>query len=223
MISSVFISKDLNEVEPLKEKLEIDEIKLHASSLIKFKPVEFNIDKDFDVVFFSSSRAVYYFLSHVHVSKLKDKKIACSGNKTAEFIKKYKLKIDFIPSQPGNISQSKNEFHDWLENKGVLFPCSNLSLKSFIKGLPGYQYNVVNIYQTIYNSIEINNCDAYVFSSPSNVISFFQKNNLNASALIISWGESTSKCLIKYGFKSNYTLKYGDLNELLSIFDKIND
>ena len=79
MISSVFISKDLHEVKLLKEKLEIKKIKLDASSLIRFKPIEFNIDKDFDVVFFSSSRAVYYFLSHFHVSKLKEKKNCLFG------------------------------------------------------------------------------------------------------------------------------------------------
>ena len=105
----------------------------------------------------------------------------------------------------------------------VLFPCSNLSLKSFIKDLPGNQCNIVDIYQTIYNSKKIKNYDAYIFSSPSNVISFFQKNSLKSSALIISWGESTNKCLIKYGIKSNHTLKYGNLNELISFFDKIKD
>jgi len=222
MISSVFISKDLKELDSLIKNLKINKIKLFALSLIKFNSVEFNTDVECDVVFFSSSRAFTFYLRNVPLSKIKEKKIACAGYKTADFIRKYKLEIDFIPSQPGNVSQSKNEFHNWLGDQSVLYPCSNLSLKSFIKDLPNNQCQVLNVYETTFNSKELNDFDAYVFTSPSNVISFFQKNKLNNSAIVISWGDSTSQCLSKYGFKSNFTLKYGDIKELHSIFDEIN-
>ena len=86
-----------------------------------------------------------------------------------------------------------------------------------------YSYSCLcNVYETTFNSEELNDFDAYVFTSPSNVISFFQKNKLKDSAVVISWGDSTSQCLSEYGFKSNYTLKYGDIKELHSIFDQIN-
>ena len=222
MISSVFISKNLKEQDPLIKYLEIKEIKLFSLSLIKFNSLEFNSDIDCDVIFFSSSRAFTFYHRNIPLSKIKEKKIACAGHKTADFIRSYKLEIDFIPSEPGNVSQSKNEFHNWLGNQSVLYPCSNLSLKSYVNDLPSNQYQVLNVYETKYNSKQLNNFDVYVFTSPSNVVSFFQKNKLRVSSIVISWGDSTSQSLSNYGFKSNYTLKYGDVNELHSIFDKIN-
>lgn len=52
MISSVFISKDLKELDSLINNLKINKIKLFALSLIKFNSVEFNTEVECDVVFF---------------------------------------------------------------------------------------------------------------------------------------------------------------------------
>ena len=58
-----------------------------------------------------------------------------------------------------------------------------------------------------------------VFSSPSNVHSYFSENKLQESSVLISWGSSTSFALKEYGVVPNFILKKGSVIELKELLD----
>ena len=215
MIKSLFISRELNDVNLLNDFCKRNSWKLSAKSLIEFNPIDFKNEKDFDVIYFSSRRAVFYYLSKVPISFLKEKMIACSGPITSESIKEYGVEVDYMPVEPGNIAATRSDFHNWLGNKTVMFPCSDISLKSILTGLVSSQFKIVEIYQTILSPIALAHFDIYVFTSPSNVSSFFKKNSISKDAYIISWGDSTNNCLNQNSYKSNIILSSATMEELI--------
>ena len=223
MISSIFISKNIKEVLQLRSYCETNNYNLSAHSMISFRSLPFEFDFLFDVVYFSSPRAVDFYLKKMPVTSIIKKKVACSGLRTSDRIKSNGIKVDFILKNPGNISESMSFFQDWLGDRKVLFPCSTISLKSVLTGLPKEQFKIVEVYQTLNKSRFIDFHDIYVFTSPSNAKSFFLKNKITNNSKLISWGDSTSNYLKNNGHDSDYVLANPSINELINLLEKINN
>ena len=128
MSKSIFISKPHNEVRVLNDYLLENGQSLTSHSFLSFEAVDFSIEKMFDVVFFSSPRSAQFFLER---SSLKEGVlIACTGHRTAESISDFGYPVHFIANESSNISKAAEEFKDWCNGKRILFPVSNISLRS---------------------------------------------------------------------------------------------
>lgn len=77
----------------------------------------------------------------------------------------------------------------------VLFPVSDISLKNVQSFLSPKQVKTSVVYSTTSNKQNIKKHDVYIFSSPSNVNSFFNHNQIASEAKVIAIGESTLAAL----------------------------
>ncbi len=191
MVRRVFISKNESEVDSLARYLSENGQKLVARSFLSFEPVQFSVKSKFDVLFFSSPRSVTFFKSGYGIPK--GKLIACTGNKTKELLESLGFIVSFHGKQAGKISDIAKEFKDWCGEKRVLFPISSISKKTVSSLFSEKQKTELVVYETIITPCKIDDCDTYIFSSPSNVRGFLMENKIPKGAKVISWGESTSE------------------------------
>ncbi len=216
-LTSIFISRNKADVPLLSEKCSTHGWKLTALSLIDFKAIPFTIHRPYEVVFFSSARAVEYFF---HQQKLSAAcSIACIGKKTAQILVKNGYTVDFIGKSAGNPEQIAKDFVTWLGDKTVLIPQSNVSNRTISKAVPTDQLIEVVAYDTIALSQQIEAHDLYIFSSPSNFVSYLEKNPLPTNK-VIAWGQTTKKSLQKSGIDPVYTLETATEEELIDWLDQ---
>jgi uroporphyrinogen-III synthase len=213
----LFISKPLSEVESLRSYCEQRNWELTARSLIAFEPISFIIHRDFDVIFFTSPRSVMYFLREIGIPR--NKIVACTGEGTSSLLRSLGYQPDFI-GEGSDPTQIGLQFKVFLENRTVLFPIAEQSLRSISKQINSQQVEEIPVYRTIPVPAKIEPMDIYVFSSPSNYNSFKETNSVPNQAILISWGRSTQKAITEDGFQT-ITMKESSLNGLLSELDLI--
>ncbi|NBV09428.1 MAG: hypothetical protein EBS09_10040 [Flavobacteriia bacterium] len=185
----VFFSSELDPQHPLAlatKKLDLD---LIQQSLITFEGVSALPSRSYDIVFFGSPRA-YHFAKHLLSKNIE---IACFSKGTAHHINQ---PIHWQGTTPGNPTQTGLDFTSWVGERRVLFPISDRSLRSITKLFPPQQIEELVVYKTLLNPMPIPPCDVYIFTSPSNVDSFFQANALPVNAKLVAWGESTKSALV---------------------------
>ena len=194
----LFVSKNESELFKILPELTKSNVALFSHSFLSFESIPFEVEGNYDVIFFGSPRSVDFFLPYI--SKINSGLIACVGNKTAEKLKEYGLEVNFKPNSK-SISNSVDKFHEWLGSKSVLFPISDKSIRSFSKGLDPSQREEVVIYKTSIKSQLVTECDAYVFTSPSNFEGFLIENVVPQNSKLIAWGESTSEYINHKGYE----------------------
>ena len=212
MIQKVFISREQKDCENLPNLLLNNQIDLFTKSLISFEAVSFIHPAGYDVVFFSSLRSAQFFLMEESIAT--GIQVACIGIETAKKLYKMGIQPAFIGSNSGNPKDVAIEFKKWLGNRMVLFPHSDQSFHSVADLLNPSQVIKVEVYKTKFSLSLIPPCDLYIFSSPSNVKSFFESNELKENSRVIAWGTSTEKELIKNKIPVMKVLQTGTLNEL---------
>jgi uroporphyrinogen-III synthase len=201
MSLSLFISKNRSEIQLLEDFAKEHSLTVEASSFLHFRPIPFELPTQFDVIFFSSPRAVTFFLSRHAIPQHIE--IACVGGTTGRLLKSMGHQIAFNGEGKGSILNVAKEFQTWLGPKVALFPNSTRTLGTMFRGLPDHQVAQVHCYKTLIQGVELSSAfDVYVFTSPSNVEGFFQKNVLPQHAQTISWGKSTAKALDEKGVSS---------------------
>ena len=189
----MFISKSKQELNALVAFCEQESIDLTAHSFLNFSPLQFQVPENIECVFFSSPRAVRFFLAE---TKLKSSTlIAVAGKSTAKSIEELGYHVSFIPSESGKIQASTVEFKNWLGNRKVIFPTSTISNKSYSRNLNPEQFKLLEVYITKLVPKQIAPADILVFTSPSNVDGYFIKNKITHDCKVIAWGESTDKRL----------------------------
>ncbi|MFM7668072.1 MAG: uroporphyrinogen-III synthase [Bacteroidota bacterium] len=212
---SIFISRNQEDVQDLRNWSDSQNFELISKSLIQFESVSFEIPENWDVIFFPSPRAVDFFFRQPTNLNFSNKKFASAGKGTALALQKWVEKVDFVPKNSGKINEVQHEFAEWLQGRKVLFVGSNQSKKSVLTNLPSSQYVFVQVYYTKFKLEEIAPCQLYIFSSPSNVKSYLTRNQLPTSSKVISWGQSTTDELIKNGITPILELKSSELSELI--------
>jgi uroporphyrinogen-III synthase len=213
--SSIFISRNQDDVLLLQCFCEMHNLKLISKSLIEFNKTAFILPKKWDVLFFPSPRAVDFFFNQFTFYDFSDKKIACAGKGTALMLKQWVNKVDFVPENSGKINEVQLEFNKWLGDRNVLFVGSNQSKKSVLANIPQSQRNFIQVYETNFKTEKIAPCHLYIFSSPSNVKSFLLMNKIPEHAEVISWGQSTTNELNRNGVIPIFELKSSDISELI--------
>lgn len=215
MAKRLFISKLSGEIVDFQQQLEQRSWTVIAHSFLSFEPVDFDPPENFDVLFFGSPRAVIFSKAQFNLQG--DFNIACVGQRTAEIAQQVGLAPDYIGKKSGNTLQNVADFHEWLGDRTVFFPQSDKSLKSFSRTLPKHQVYEAIAYQTTIRPHQVDSCDLYVFTSPSNVEGFIQSNSFPENAQIIAWGTSTSEFLIERGYAVSKTLSKSSLEELTKL------
>ena len=215
MSKRLFITKNENEVAGLKKTLSAQGKMLLAHSFLQFEPIDFEVTQDSDILFFSRPRSVEFFNYKYTIPA--NKMVACVGSKTAELLTQMGFNVAFVGAQSGKVQDVARSFTGWAGSRRVLFPSSDISLKSVSSLFKDTQKIEVAVYKTKIVSRAIQDCDTYIFSSPSNAEGFLKKNKLPDDATIVSWGQSTRAYLLTKGIKSTHTLSDSSIEGLIKI------
>jgi uroporphyrinogen-III synthase len=213
LISSLFISKNAEELTLLRQFCAEQHIAFHAQSLLQFEGIPFDVEHPFDIVFFSSIRAAEYFLAQSTVGQAD---LACVGQKTAQKLSDLGHIPTFIGHQSGNPSQVALDFCSFVGQRRVLIPCSDISARSIAKALPTDQVEEVVVYRTIAKSVDIPACDVYVFTSPSSIDAFLLQNE-KPLGQVIAWGDTTAARLHELEIEVLKVLKTASEEEVVEV------
>jgi uroporphyrinogen-III synthase len=220
MKTRVFISKNASDCESLVHFCNQNSIELIAQSLIEFEAVPFEIESNYDIAFFSSIRSGQFFFKN----ELQKSNVvyACIGQTTNSKLKKLGIECEFVGEEAGNPQKIAAEFKSWVKNRTVIFPQSNLSLGTFSSILPENQVINKIVYKTNLIEKKIENCQIYIFTSPSNLDAFLTINEIADYAKIIVWGKSTENRLLKKGIIADFVLAKSNFAELIEVLKSIN-
>lgn len=216
-MKTIFISKNSDDLSLLPSFCQNNNIRLIAQSLIDFREVDFQCVEPYDVLFVNSIRALEFFTKSVHISETCE--IACVGNTTAKKVRQLGYSLGFVGTQAGKPNLIANEFKNWIGNRRVLIPCSSISARSVASELNPAQVIELVVYETVLNPTTVEQADAYIFTSPSNVHAFFLENDTRDS-LVMAWGRTTEQALSALGVVNTLTLKYADEQEAVSLLEK---
>jgi uroporphyrinogen-III synthase len=202
--NSVFISRDEKKNDFFKRCLEANGYKVFAQSLIAIKQIPIRKYKKCDWIFFSSKNAVQHFFEQK--PDVEGVKFGAVGKSTAEEIRKFGKRAEFIGNSDDTRMTGK-KFSALVGNKTVLFPQAKESMKTIQFQLPRKE-NVVDL--IVYETLKIKNCQLpiadcqlLIFTSPSNVETFFEKNKISAEQKVIAMGDATANAVKKHGVKAN--------------------
>lgn len=157
-------------------------------------------------IFFNSKNAVKYFITQniFHSSYVKNKKIAALSSSTAYYLQKQGLPVHFI-GQGTDTNQIARDFLKYAIHQKILFPCSNISIRSIEKFIDTQTHIIhLPVYNTKEKPIALHTSfDYYIFTSPSNVRAFFKLNQISSDATVIAMGTSTAKELEHHNVPSS--------------------
>jgi len=196
--ASVFITRDIRPYDLFEKALSAHEYKVEGKSLIEIKATPVKSFPETDWVFFSSKHSVKYFFDNKPALK-SDVKYGAVGKATAEALRKFGRKPDFIGYSTDTKLTGK-QFAAQTKGGTVLFPQAKGSLKSIQQQLNPKQVIDLVVYETIkHNDVPVPEADIIVFTSPSNVEAFFEKNKFKASQKAVAMGGATGAALRNFG------------------------
>lgn len=149
-------------------------------------------------VFFSSKYAVRHFLQQAQIPA--GAKIAAVGKGTAEELRKFNLRADFIGG--GNDTRlTAKQFGSICGRSRVLFPQAKGSLRTVQQQLPNAYIIDLIVYETIERKAsELPDADVLVFTSPSNAEAYFRTRKLRPGQELVAMGHATANALRDLGY-----------------------
>jgi len=220
-IRSIFLSSESQSSLPLVDFCRQHELLLVRKSLISFAPVAFEFPENWEVVFFASPRAVDFFLSADFLLK-PYQQLACIGSETKKHIESRGYTVSFSGELAGKPDEIAQEFKAWLGERIALFPQSTKSNKSIEAILPEEQKVPLVVYETIEKPGVFDEAfSVYVFTSPSNLLSFLSQNSIPEDSKVIAWGDSTARVCLSRSVQADYILSTSTYAELEEILQKI--
>lgn len=216
----VFVTKNFREHDYLPSALKRLGFVTEGKSLIEFKEIKIKELPPADWVFFSSKHAVKYFLKQKPV--LANIKFGCVGSSTAQELRAFGYRADFI-GQGTDTKLIGKQFSSKVGNAKVLFPIAKDSMQT-IQMQMVKKDNAINIpvYHTIKHSAEVDaSYTILVFTSPSNVEAFMEKNKILISQKVVAMGDATANALIKHKIKDiAKPVTFDDLGLLQAVLSK---
>ena len=216
-LTNLFVSADLPNDHLLVAFAREKNVRLLAQSLITFQDLNNTTTADYSVVFFSSPRSFNYFISSNKRSV--DVEIGVIGAGTKKHLNEFFSQIKFVGKQAGNPAQVAADFKAWLGDRTVLFPQAKKSHETISSVIPENQKILLPVYETVARPVVVPPQEVYVFTSPSNVTSFLQLNEVPISSKVIAWGATTRKACEKQGITVWKTLKTSTYEELISLLN----
>lgn len=212
MPSSVFISRDIDENSYLFRALKKNNISLEGESLIRIYPIINKLDpfilKHVDWVFFSSKNGIENFFS-LEPRLSKKTKFAVVGRGSEAMLKQFGHDAAYTGQDEGiDTAEIGRVFAAANPNTTVLFPGAKGSYKT-IQSQMSEDIKVIDlpVYETVLaDDVSKTNAEVLIFTSPSNVDAYFEKNLIDPGQRVISIGYSTGKKLEEYGV--SFSLPY---------------
>ena len=209
----VFISRSESDVRELVLSLNSSNYSAHCQSLISLEFLSFNIKKDFDWVFFSSSNgARSFFQQTTNVNA----KYAAIGPATASAVP---FECDFV-GEGTNTEEIARMFFHLVGNERVLFPSAEDSLNSTANLFNQGQIEIISTYKKTRLALPLPEARLYLFSSPSNVYAAQESNDL-VGMNCVAYGAATASALKAAGVRNIHLVSsWGQLeiaNDLRSL------
>lgn len=196
-IKSVFISRKLMENSPflaLKNKMTIVD-----ESLIQITQIRFSYTPQTQWIFFSSKNAITHFFAQ-NPELPEGVYYAVTSQVSADYLLTYGKIANFTGKGTDTVKIAK-DFRDALGDDSVLFPQAIDSLQTIQKQLAFTNtcYNLYVYKTTIKSDFTIPHTDVVIFTSPSNVIAYFNNYKIDDQQIVIAMGQVTKKKLSEYG------------------------
>lgn len=197
--TSVLITRDLHEDSFFKNVLEANAYTVNGISFIETNEVPFSEPPVTDWIFFASSTAVRFFFEQNPALKSKVK-FGVIGKSTEEELKKYGKNAAFV----GSVNDTKvvgKKFAKTVGNETVLFPQAKGGLRTVQQQFEDAgKLKDLTVYETVKKStMTLPHVEILVFTSPSNVESYFEKGTIAPGQQVIAMGKSTEKKLKEFG------------------------
>jgi len=202
----VFVSRSEEDAAELVAELAISNYTSFCQSLISIEYLPFQIQKDFDWVFFSSSNGAHSFFEHAANAHAK---YAAIGPATAKAVP---FECDFV-GEGTNTEEIARMFFHLVGNERVLFPSAQDSLNSAASFFQKDQIEIISTYKKSQLPIELPEARVYLFSSPSNVYAAQQKNDLS-KLNCVAYGNATAKSLQDAGVRNIHLVSSWDQKEI---------
>lgn len=194
---SVFITRHLKKYDLFADVLRNNGFTVNGRSLIEIQSVEIKSVPQAQWVFFSSKHAVRYFLQQAQIPA--GAKIAAVGKGTAQELREHGLRADFI-GQDGDTRLTGKKFGALAGRATVLFPQAKGSMRTIQQQVPTVKVINLVVYETITHAIDdLPAADVLVFTSPSNVESWFEKNKVTAAQKVVAMGHASESALKERG------------------------
>ena len=202
----VFISRSESDAQDIVASLNNSNYTSHCQSLIKVEFLPFNIKKEFDWVFFSSSNgARSFFQQATNVNA----KYAAIGLATASAVP---FECDFV-GEGTNTEEIARMFFHLVGNKRVLFPSAEDSLHSTANLFNSEQVEIISTYKKERVAMELPAARLYLFSSPSNVKAAQEMNDL-VGMNCIAYGTATANALKAAGVRNIHKVSSWNQEEI---------
>ena len=219
--ASVFITRDPRKHDFFTRILTANGYNVSNRALIEIKSIDFSkrlANAKYDWIFFASKHAVSHFFDQKPA--VANVKFGVVGKATSEMLRKYGRRADFI-GQSTDTKLIGKQFSTMSGNKTVLFPRAKESMRSiqqqFIK--PEQVIDLV-VYETIKkNETPVPVSEILVFTSPSNVEAFFEKNKVTSNQKVVAMGDATAHALFRFGVKHcKQPVSFDDLGLVQAVF-----
>ena len=202
----VFISRSESDAQDIVASLNNSNYTSHCQSLIKVEFLPFNIKKEFDWVFFSSSNgARSFFQQATNVNA----KYAAIGLATASAVP---FECDFV-GEGTNTEEIARMFFHLVGNERVLFPSAEDSLNSTANLFKSEQVEIISTYKKDRVAMELPDARLYLFSSPSNVKAVQEMNAL-VGMNCVAYGEATANALKAAGVRNIHLVSSWNQEEI---------
>lgn len=216
----VFISRNEKPDDFFKRCLEANGYRVFCRSLIEIRQVPMRKYEKCDWVFFSSKNAVKHFFAQN--PDVEGTKFGAVGKATAEEIRRFGKRAEFIGNSDDTRMTGK-KFSALVGSKTVLFPQAKGSMRTIQLQLSKKENaKDLVVYETIKHggySLPSAKCQLLIFTSPSNVDAFFEKNKITSDQKVIAMGDATANALKKYALKSiKQPASFDDLGLVQAVF-----
>lgn len=209
----IFITRNLKDKDYLGRALRALSFEIEGKSLIEFKQITIKELPKTEWIFFSSKHAVKYFFDQKPT--IGSVKMACVGKATSDELRSYGYRAEFI-GQSTDTKLIGKQFAAKVGNAKVLFPIARDSMQSIQWQFPKRD-NAINlvVYATLKHSLEISpETDIVIFTSPSNVEAYFEKNKLSDNQKAVAMGEATKTALLRKKVKEANVVTPGSFDDL---------
>ena len=204
----VFISRNAKRDDYFSMALKDQGFNVFSQALIEMNRIEIQQLPAFDWLFFSSKHAVYHFfeqeISKKNIAGNSKVKIGAVGKATADAVRKYGKRADFIGYSTDTKLTGK-QFAAIAGEATVLFPQAKGSMKTIQQQFTKAAKVIdLTVYETKKQPLDADTFNPahygiLVFTSPSNVEGWFEKFTILPKQKVVAFGEATANAL--RGFK----------------------
>ena len=215
---NVLITRNIHANSVLKNSLDDQKFKLHGVSFISFNPVPFRRLLKTDWIFFSSKHAVEHFFKQQ--PEITNQRFGAIGKSTSDALRKFGHRAEFI-GQSMDTKTIGKQFAARVGAATVLFPVAKASLRSIQYQFTRKEQAIdLVVYETIEHEVKkLPKAEILVFTSPSNVTSYFKTFTVQPKHRVIAIGAATEAELRKHGVrKSTLPQSFDDLGLLQAIY-----